>query len=206
MLVYFPFSKFRTLFFKLVINTIRFQFFVTALFMEYDNCGLLFVRNIEKNSSNIVNKRFLIRQNDVSQSVQLIQTPSYLKNCDGYFSPKSLFRLCNDLIVHNLHLLDSLRGFPQQIAENLFLNASRLGCFIWTKYKRSIDNLQIFSTVYDDVILTQLYCSGMKNLFVDQAWIHLQVLIGSYLTKLDISDCDLSDNHEIFKQFQRFSK
>lgn len=124
---------------------------------------------------------------------------------NGKFQPKSLFCRCSEFIVHNLCSVDSFKRFPETIAEKLFTDATNFGYFNLND-GNSIKRLQLFVDAYHVVMLSEANCHGLSVLFCENSWTHLKLLLGSNLTKLDVSNCNLGDKHELFRLFQHFSK
>ncbi|XP_053549415.1 leucine-rich repeat-containing protein 42 [Bombina bombina] len=108
------------------------------------------------------------------------------------YSAKSLFTLALDLIADNVQHVDSLVGFPEQIAEKLFTAAEARHKF----YSPSCGLLALrkFTEAYDDLVLSSLCLRG-RYLLVSERLEEIKSF--QSLHCLDLSCCKLGDEHEL---------
>ncbi|KAM8930613.1 leucine-rich repeat-containing protein 42 [Pelodytes ibericus] len=112
------------------------------------------------------------------------------------YSAKPLFLLTLDLIADNVQHVDSLLGFPEQVAEKLFTAAE-----VRQKFSAPISGLkalQKFTEAYGDLILSSLCLRG-KYLLVSEKLEEIKSFQG--LRCLDLSCCKLGDEHELIGHF-----
>ena len=103
-------------------------------------------------------------------------------------SPHSLFHICKNFVAQNLHLLESLHGFPETIGRELFQEALQVKTF----HKNS-DYLKIFCEAYENLVLEDL-CLREAATLIDKYINYFQCF--NNLTKLDLSHCRLGSKHE----------
>ncbi|XP_068095094.1 leucine-rich repeat-containing protein 42 [Hyperolius riggenbachi] len=110
------------------------------------------------------------------------------------YSAKSLFTLALDLIADNIQHVDSLLGFPEQIAERLFAAAESRQQF--SKPQSGLVALQKFTEAYGALMLSSLCLRG-KYLLVSEKL--EQIKSFRDLCSLDLSHCQLGDGHELLQ-------
>ncbi|XP_015283191.1 PREDICTED: leucine-rich repeat-containing protein 42 isoform X2 [Gekko japonicus] len=96
------------------------------------------------------------RENDNGRTDHFIFT--YTKEGNLRYSAKSLFSLVLSYIADNIHHVDSLIGFPEQIGEKLFYAADARQKF--TEPRTGLRALQKFTDAYGSLVL-QILC--LKN-------------------------------------------
>lgn len=99
------------------------------------------------------------RENDNGRTDHFIFT--YTKEGNLRYSAKSLFSLVLSYIADNIHHVDSLIGFPEQIGEKLFYAADARQKF--TEPRTGLRALQKFTDAYGSLVL-QILC--LKNRYV----------------------------------------
>ncbi|XP_067893612.1 leucine-rich repeat-containing protein 42 [Heterodontus francisci] len=117
---------------------------------------------------------------------------TYTKEGNLRYSPKSLFDVVLGFIADNIQHVDSLIGFPEQIAEKLFTAVEARKKFI--DPDTSTKALFIFSEAYGSLVLQSL-CLRDRFLMVSEKLEEIQSFRG--LTCLDLSSCKLGDEHEL---------
>ncbi|XP_001637239.3 leucine-rich repeat-containing protein 42 isoform X2 [Nematostella vectensis] len=111
-----------------------------------------------------------------------------LKN--GLYSPVSLFFICLDFIARNIHMVESLFGFPDVVGEQLFGR-------VYANHELEEDtsqNMELFSEAYPELVLSKLCLSG-QALVLNSKLECLKCF--PYLTELDVSHCRLGKSHEL---------
>ncbi|XP_075689151.1 leucine-rich repeat-containing protein 42 isoform X2 [Rhinoderma darwinii] len=109
------------------------------------------------------------------------------------YSAKPLFTLALDLIADNIQHVDSLLGFPEQVAERLFTAAEARQQFCHPQ--SGLVALRKFTEAYGDLMLSSLCLRG-KYLLVSEKLEEIKSFQG--LHSLDLSCCKLGDEHELF--------
>ncbi|CAI9621328.1 unnamed protein product [Staurois parvus] len=110
------------------------------------------------------------------------------------YSAKSLFTLALDLIADNIQYVDSLLGFPEQIAERLFTAAESRQQF--SKPHSGLVALCKFTEAYGGLMLSSLCLRG-KYLLVSEKLEEIKSFRD--LCSLDLSCCKLGDDHELLQ-------
>ncbi|XP_043941409.1 leucine-rich repeat-containing protein 42 isoform X2 [Protopterus annectens] len=108
------------------------------------------------------------------------------------YSAKSLFHITLGFVADNVHHIDSLVGFPEQIAEKLFTAAEERLKF--TDPRTGLRALQVFTKAYGHLVL-QTLCLRGRYLTVSEKLDEIRAFHG--LTCLDLSSCKLGDDHEL---------
>nr|CAB3263518.1 leucine-rich repeat-containing protein 42-like [Phallusia mammillata] len=112
------------------------------------------------------------------------------------FDPTSLVSLrkcCMDYVVKNFHLVDSLEGFPELVAKELFDECCIFGYFQPDSAGNWLKILHVFTDTYGDAMLQSLNLSGR--------WLFLSLHI-DYLTAyeslefVDFSNCRVGNDHD----------
>ncbi|XP_077379988.1 leucine-rich repeat-containing protein 42 isoform X2 [Festucalex cinctus] len=109
-------------------------------------------------------------------------------------SLSSSCRRTNPLVLHNVHHVDSLVGFPEQIGNRLFTAAAENRVFL--KPDVSPKALRLFSDAYGDMVLGSL-C--LRNRFPLLSERMADIKSFHSLKRLDLFGCRLGDDHEIFQ-------
>lgn len=108
------------------------------------------------------------------------------------YSAKSLFTLALDLIADNIQHVDSLLGFPEQVAERLFTASEARQQFC--PPQSGLIALRKFTEAYGELMLSSLCLRG-KYLLVSEKLEEIKSFRG--LHSLDLSCCKLGDEHEL---------
>ncbi|XP_074858457.1 leucine-rich repeat-containing protein 42 isoform X1 [Carettochelys insculpta] len=123
---------------------------------------------------------------------------TYTKEGNLRYSAKSLFGLVLDYISDNVDHIDSLIGFPEQIAEKLFSAAEAR-----QKFKEPVTGLralQKFTEAYGSLVLCSL-CLQNRYLVISEKLEEIKSFRD--LTCLDLSCCKLGDNHELLEHITK---
>ncbi|KPP65530.1 leucine-rich repeat-containing protein 42-like [Scleropages formosus] len=117
---------------------------------------------------------------------------TYTKEGSLRYSAKSLFSMCLLFIADNVQHVDSLLGFPEQMAERLFTAAEEKRKF--SHGDTGLKALQIFTEAYGDLVLKSL-CLRNRFLLVSEKLEEIKMFRS--LQTLDLFGCKLGDSHEI---------
>ncbi|AWP03772.1 putative leucine-rich repeat-containing protein 42 [Scophthalmus maximus] len=110
------------------------------------------------------------------------------------YSTKSLFDLTLLFVADNIHHVDSLVGFPEQIGDRLFAAAEENRVFSNTAV--SPKALQLFSDAYGQMVLGSLCLRNRFPLLHERMD---EIKTFHSLKSLDLFGCRLGDDHEIFQ-------
>uniref|UniRef100_A0A8D0H8Y6 Leucine-rich repeat-containing protein 42 n=1 Tax=Sphenodon punctatus TaxID=8508 RepID=A0A8D0H8Y6_SPHPU len=117
---------------------------------------------------------------------------TYTKEGNLRYSSKSLFSLVLGYISDNVDHIDSLIGFPEQIAEKLFSAAEARQKF--AEPVTGLGALQKFTEAYGSLVLCSL-CLRNRYLVISEKLEEIKCFRD--LTCLDLSCCKLGDEHEL---------
>ncbi|MGH0174580.1 UNVERIFIED_CONTAM: hypothetical protein FKN15_009138 [Acipenser sinensis] len=134
--------------------------------------------------------RFCIREGDQTTSTKK-NDPVFLTLC---YSAKSLFDIALGFVADNVQHIDSLIGFPEQVAEKLFAAAEKRQKFV--DPGTGLRALQTFSKAYGSLVLSSL-CLKSRYLLVSEKLEEIKSFQG--LSCLDLSSCKLGDDHELLQ-------
>ncbi|MBN3279022.1 LRC42 protein, partial [Polyodon spathula] len=134
--------------------------------------------------------RFCNREGDQTTST---------KNNDPVFltlrySAKPLFDIALGFVADNVQYIDSLIGFPEQVAKKLFAAAEERKKFV--DPGAGLQALQTFSKAYGSLVLSSL-CLKSRYLLVSEKLEEIKSFQG--LSCLDLSSCQLGDDHELLQ-------
>ncbi|XP_024914391.1 leucine-rich repeat-containing protein 42 isoform X2 [Cynoglossus semilaevis] len=110
------------------------------------------------------------------------------------YSTKSLFELTLRFVADNIHHVDSLVGFPEQIGDKLFAAAEENRVF--SNPDISCKALQLFSDAYGHMVLESL-CLRNRFPLLHEKMDEIKTFHG--LKCLDLFGCRLGDDHEMFQ-------
>ncbi|XP_062047366.1 leucine-rich repeat-containing protein 42 isoform X1 [Lepus europaeus] len=119
---------------------------------------------------------------------------TYTREGNLRYSAKSLFNLVLGFISDNVDHVDSLIGFPEQIAEKLFSAAEARQKF--TEPGAGLRALQKFTEAYGSLVLCSL-CLRNRYLVISEKLEEIKSF--RELTCLDLSCCKLGDDHELLE-------
>ncbi|NWI19174.1 LRC42 protein, partial [Crypturellus soui] len=123
---------------------------------------------------------------------------TYTKEGNLRYSAKSLFSLVLGYISDNVDRVDSLIGFPEQIAEKLFSAAEARQKF--TEPVAGLRALQKFTEAYGNLVLCSL-CLRNRYLVISEKLEEIKSF--RELTCLDLSCCKLGDEHELLEHLTK---
>ncbi|NXU47915.1 LRC42 protein, partial [Turnix velox] len=123
---------------------------------------------------------------------------TYTKEGNLRYSAKSLFSLVLGYISDNVDHIDSLIGFPEQIAEKLFSAAEARQKF--TEPVTGLRALQKFTEAYGSLVLCSL-CLRDRYLVISERLEEIKSF--RELTSLDLSCCKLGDEHELLEHLTK---
>ncbi|KAM9323672.1 leucine-rich repeat-containing protein 42 isoform 2-T2 [Pholidichthys leucotaenia] len=109
------------------------------------------------------------------------------------YTTKSLFDIALQFVTNNIHHVDSLVGFPEQIGDRLFAAAEENRVFLNPDIAPKA--LQLFSDAYGDMVLESL-CLRHRFPLLHERMDEIKMFHS--LKRLDLYGCRLGDNHELF--------
>ncbi|XP_035527405.1 leucine-rich repeat-containing protein 42 [Morone saxatilis] len=109
------------------------------------------------------------------------------------YTTKSLFDITLLFVADNIHHVDSLVGFPEQIGDRLFAAAEENRVFLNADI--SPKALQLFSDAYGEMVLGSLCLRNRFPLLHERMD---EIKTFHSLKSLDLFGCRLGDDHEIF--------
>ncbi|KAL3055479.1 hypothetical protein OYC64_018199 [Pagothenia borchgrevinki] len=110
------------------------------------------------------------------------------------YTTKSLFDITLLFVADNIHHVDSLVGFPDQIGDRLFAAAEENRVFL--NVDISSKALQLFSDAYGEMVLGSLCLRNRFPLLHERMD---EIKTFHSLKCLDLFGCRLGDDHEIFQ-------
>lgn len=110
------------------------------------------------------------------------------------YTTKSLFDITLLFVADNIHHVDSLVGFPEQIGDRLFAAAEENRIFVNPDI--SPKALQLFSDAYGEMVLGSLCLRNRFPLLHERMD---EIKTFHSLKCLDLFGCRLGDDHEIFQ-------
>ncbi|XP_071347941.1 leucine-rich repeat-containing protein 42 isoform X1 [Trachinotus anak] len=121
---------------------------------------------------------------------------TFTYNAEGSlrYTAKSLFDITLLFVADNIHHVDSLVGFPEQIGDRLFAAAEENRVFSNTDV--SPKALQLFSDAYGQMVLGSL-CLRHRFPLLHERMDEIKTFHS--LKSLDLFGCRLGDDHEIFQ-------
>ncbi|KAJ7332694.1 hypothetical protein JRQ81_014874 [Phrynocephalus forsythii] len=130
------------------------------------------------------------RENDNGRTDHFVFT--YTKEGNLRYSAKSLFSLVLSYVADNINHVDSLKSFPEQIAEKLFYAANARQKF--AEPRTGLSALQKFTDAYGNLVLRTL-CLKNSYLLISEKLEEIKSF--QDLTCLDLSCCKLGDGHDL---------
>lgn len=109
------------------------------------------------------------------------------------YTTKSLFDITLLFVADNIHHVDSLEGFPEQIGDRLFAAAEENRVFL--NGDVSSKALKLFSDAYGELVLGSLCLRNRFPLLHERM---NEIKTFHSLKSLDLFGCRLGDDHEIF--------
>ncbi|XP_048106873.1 leucine-rich repeat-containing protein 42 isoform X2 [Alosa alosa] len=110
------------------------------------------------------------------------------------YTAKSLFDTCLLYIADNVQHIESLVGFPEQMADRLFTAAEEKQKF--SNSETGLRALQVFCEAYGDLVLRSLCLRNRFSLLSEKLE---EIKTFQSLQCLDLHGCKLGDGHEIFE-------
>ncbi|XP_065594684.1 leucine-rich repeat-containing protein 42 [Cyrtonyx montezumae] len=123
---------------------------------------------------------------------------TYTKEGNLRYTAKSLFSLALGYVSDNVDRVDSLLGFPEQIAEKLFSAAEARHKF--AEPFTGLRALQKFTEAYGGLVLGSL-CLRDRYLVISEKLEEIKSF--RELTCLDLSCCKLGDEHELLEHLTK---
>ncbi|XP_056600354.1 leucine-rich repeat-containing protein 42 [Triplophysa dalaica] len=119
---------------------------------------------------------------------------TYNKEGSLRYTVKSLFDISLQFIADHIEHVDSLVGFPEQMADKLFSVAEERHKF--TNPQTAPRALQLFCEAYEELVLKSL-CLRNRHLLISERLEEIKQF--QSLESLDLYGCRLGDSHDIFK-------
>lgn len=110
------------------------------------------------------------------------------------YTSKSLFDITLLFVADNIHHVDSLVGFPEQVGDRLFAAAEENRIFLNPDV--SSKAMQLFSDAYGELVLRSLCLRNRFPLFHEKI---REIKLFHGLKSLDLFGCRVGDEHEIFQ-------
>lgn len=110
------------------------------------------------------------------------------------YTSKSLFDITLMFVADNIHHVDSLVGFPEQVGDRLFAAVEENRIFFNPDV--SPKAMQLFSDAYGELVLRSLCLRNRFPLFHEKI---NEIKTFHGLRSLDLFGCRLGDDHEIFQ-------
>ncbi|KAG7321542.1 hypothetical protein KOW79_014400 [Hemibagrus wyckioides] len=109
------------------------------------------------------------------------------------YTPRPLLDISLQFIAHKIEHVESLTGFPEQMAVRLFTAAEEKQKFM--QPSTSARGLQVFSQAYGELVLKSL-CLRERCLLLSERMDEIRVF--HHLETLDLHGCRLGDHHDFF--------
>lgn len=119
---------------------------------------------------------------------------TYNKEGSLRYTAKSLYDLSLLFVADNIHHVDSLVGFPEQVGDRLFVKAEEKRVF--SDPVTAPRALQVFSDAYGEMVLGTLCLRNRFPLLSEKLE---EIKSFHSLKSLDLFGCRLGDSHEIFQ-------
>lgn len=178
------------------------------MYLNHD-CGAVYVR--EKGELRYVNAdappqhRLFNRDVSFKLCIDILPSAARTKRNDHFiftynkegslrYTVKSLFDISLQFIADHVEHVDSLVGFPEQMADKLFSAAEERHKF--TDSHTAPRALQVFCEAYEELVLKSL-CLRNRHLLICERLEEISKF--QSLESLDLYGCRLGDNHDIFK-------
>ncbi|XP_015232068.1 PREDICTED: leucine-rich repeat-containing protein 42 isoform X1 [Cyprinodon variegatus] len=109
------------------------------------------------------------------------------------YTTKSLFDITLLFVADNIHHVDSLVGFPEQIGDRLFVAAEENRVFLNPEVSQKA--MKLFCDAYGDMVLGSLCLRNRFPLLHERI---TEIKTFHSLKSLDVFGCRLGDDHELF--------
>ncbi|CAG2226662.1 unnamed protein product [Mytilus edulis] len=117
-------------------------------------------------------------------------------------TPKRLLSQCIHYVADNLCYVDSFYGLPDLIAEQIFRKAESLDKFDLDD-KNSFRALSIFTTVYEDLIISSL---NLCNQYLGVNFCQDRLNLLTSLREIDLTGCRLGDEHDFLNDLGQLQR
>uniref|UniRef100_A0A8C2E2L1 Leucine rich repeat containing 42 n=1 Tax=Cyprinus carpio TaxID=7962 RepID=A0A8C2E2L1_CYPCA len=176
-----------------------------------EGCGAVYVREkgelrcVSADRNHAPQHRLFTRDFSFQLCIDTLPSASHTKRRDHFiftynkegslrYTVKSLFDISLQFIADHIEHVDSLVGFPEQMADKLFSAAEERHKF--TEPHTAPRALQVFCEAYGELVLRSL-CLRNRNLLISERLEEIRQF--QNLESLDLYGCRLGDNHEVFK-------
>ncbi|XP_010889100.2 leucine-rich repeat-containing protein 42 isoform X1 [Esox lucius] len=119
---------------------------------------------------------------------------TYNKEGSLRYSAKSLYDISLLFVAYNVHHVDSLIGFPEQVGERVFATAEEK--MIFSNPDTASRALRLFSDAYGEVVLRSLCLRHRFPLLTERLE---EIKTFHSLKCLDLFGCRLGDSHDVFQ-------
>ncbi|XP_063410608.1 leucine-rich repeat-containing protein 42-like [Mytilus trossulus] len=117
-------------------------------------------------------------------------------------TPESLLSQCIHYVADNLCEVDSFYGLPDLIAEQIFRKAESLDKFDLDD-KNSFHALSVFTTVYEDLIISSL---NLSNQYLGVNFCQDRLNLLTSLREIDLTGCKLGDEHDFLNDLGQLQR
>ncbi|ROL44646.1 Leucine-rich repeat-containing protein 42 [Anabarilius grahami] len=169
-----------------------------------EDCGAVYVREkgelryVSADRNDAPQHRLFTRDFSFQLCIDTLPSASHTKRRDHFiftynkegslrYTVKSLFDISLQFIADHIEHVDSLVGFPEQMADKLFSAAEERHKF--TEPHTAPRALQVFCEAYGELVLKSLCLRNRLE----------EIRQFQSLECLDLYGCRLGDNHEVFK-------
>ncbi|XP_048020465.1 leucine-rich repeat-containing protein 42 [Megalobrama amblycephala] len=176
-----------------------------------EDCGAVYVREkgelryVSADKNDAPQHRLFTRDFSFQLCIDTLPSASRTKRRDHFiftynkegslrYTVKSLFDISLQFIADHIEHVDSLVGFPEQMADKLFSAAEERHKF--TEPHTAPRALQVFCEAYGELVLKSL-CLRNRYLLISERLEEIRQF--QSLECLDLYGCRLGDNHEVFK-------
>ena len=106
-------------------------------------------------------------------------------------NPQTLFKLCVNFVSSNLHQVDSICSFPEDISKEILMEAVKKGC-LDAPDERCTSILQLYTKAFPESLIRTL--QGPIPAFQVETFNWQIAHLIPYLTFLDLSFCNLNSS------------
>lgn len=154
----------------------------------------LLIRRDEFKDDQVIPERkpFLKRLKKIEQAIKV---PVYYSG-----AVKTLYKTCLEFVATYADCLDSLVGFPEVVASDVWKTCYDKLCL---PGKYTCLTLATFCVAYPTLILPE--CQIVDNLHLINNYEHELCSVLSHVVHLDLSGCHLGDDHDILRAFKDMS-
>ncbi|XP_064607115.1 leucine-rich repeat-containing protein 42-like [Liolophura sinensis] len=117
-------------------------------------------------------------------------------------NPTTLFQTCIEYIARNIHMVESLYGFPDIVGFKIFQFAKDIGKFN-SVTTQSLSAMELFCEAYGSDVLS---CLTLRCCHIGIADYLDHLCLFTHLVELDIGQCGLGDDHELLQHIGQLNR